>query len=134
MFIYKGGQTVKGGTYWDPEKHGKIVLTDGANLPGGGKDTYFKLPESLLLIPMLLLGLALSLAMPYGIGFVAFIAIIALMGALYAAGSGTYKLMKEMFGKTATFGYAPGTSYLAGKKTKKSEKDEPAETDEKDTK
>lgn len=124
MFIYKGGQAVQRGTYWDSENNSRVVLhDDGDSLPGVKGDVYFKLPESYLLIPVLLLGLALSTAFPYGIGFLSFVGIIVMGGALYAAGSSSYRLMKEMFGKTATFSYAPGTSYLAGKKTQKTGKE-----------
>jgi len=124
MFIYKGGQAVTGGTYWESEKNEKVVLEAGGNLPGSGKVYYFKLPESYLLIPMVLLGLGLSMAIPYGIGFVVFIGVTALMGAVYAAGSASYRVMKEMLGRTATFGYAPTTAYLAGKKTKKAKRED----------
>ena len=86
MFLYKGGHAVKRGTYWDPETREKVVLKVDGTLPGTSKETYFKLPESYLLIPLFLLGLGLSMAFPYGVGFVAFIVLIALSGALYAAG------------------------------------------------
>ena len=72
MFIYRGGQTVKKGTYWEPEKGTKIVVDDSGLLPGDRGETYFRFPESYLLIPILLLGLALSMALPYGAGFLLF--------------------------------------------------------------
>jgi hypothetical protein len=127
MFLYKGGHTVKKGTYWESEKNEKIVLKESGFLPGGDKDIYFRLPESYLLIPLFLLGLALSMAFPYGVGFVAFLCIIALTGAIYAAGFASIKIFKEMIGRTATFGYAPTTAYMTGKKTKKTRKDEASE-------
>lgn len=123
MFFYKGGQIVKKGTYWDSEKNVKIVLDSDTVLPGTSKEIYFKLPESYLLIPLLLLGLFLSMAIPYGMGVVAFIAIIILTATLYSAGLASLRLFKEMLGKTATFDYNPTTSYMTGKKIKKSSKD-----------
>jgi len=131
MFLYKGGHSAKSGTYWDPETRERVVLKEDGILPGTSKETYFKLPESYLLIPLFLLGLGLSMAFPYGVGFVAFIVLIALSGALYAAGFASVKIFKEMFGKTAAFGYAPTTAYMAGKKTKKSAKEASSEEDKK---
>jgi hypothetical protein len=123
MFIYKGGETAKKGTYWESEQNKKIVLDNDGVLPGTGKAVYFKLPESYLLIVAILAGLGLSMAMPYGVGFMVFAFLIALTTALYAAGFATIKLLKEMFGRTATFGYTPTTAYMTGKKTKKVRKD-----------
>jgi hypothetical protein len=132
MFLYKGGHSVKRGTYWDPETREKVILKEDGMLPGTSKETYFKLPESYLLIPLFMLGLGLSMAFPYGVGFVAFIVLMAMSGALYAAGFASIKIFKEMFGKTAVFGYAPTTAYMAGKKTKKSAKDAASQEDKKD--
>jgi hypothetical protein len=132
MFLYKGGHSVKSGTYWDPETREKVVLKEAGKLPGTSKETYFKLPESYLLIPLFLIGLGLSMAFPYGVGFVAFIVLIALSGALYAAGSSSIKIFREMFSKSAAFGYAPTTAYMAGKKTKKSAKEAVSEENNKD--
>ncbi len=130
MFFYKGGQTVKKGTYWDSERRTKIVIDSEGTLPGSKRDIYFKLPESYLLIPLLLLGLFLSMALPYGMGVVAFIAIIILSATLYTAGLASLRLFKEMLGKTATFDYTPTTAYMAGKKVKKVNR-ENKEADEK---
>jgi hypothetical protein len=71
------------------------------------------------------------MAFPYGVGFVAFIVLMAMSGALYAAGFASIKIFKEMFGKTAVFGYAPTTAYMAGKKTKKSANDAASKEDKK---
>lgn len=131
MFLYKGGQSVGKGKYWEPNTGKKVILTENGFLPGNRKETYFKFPESYFLIPVLLLGLALSAAFPYGVGLVVFFCLIALSGALYAAGSASFRLLKEMLGKTATFGYAPTTSYMAGKKMKKERKEESTEEEEK---
>jgi hypothetical protein len=130
MFFYKGGQSVRKGTYWDSERRTKIVIDSEDVLPGSKRDIYFKLPESYLLIPLLLLGLFLSMALPYGMGVVAFIAIIILSATLYTAGLASMRLFKEMLGKTATFDYTPTTAYMTGKKVKKVNKED-KEGDEK---
>jgi len=127
MFYYKGGQTVKAGTYWDSEKNEKIVFEAEGCLPGTTKEIYFKLPESYLLIPILLLGLFLSMALPYGMGVLAFIVLIILSATLYTAGLASLRLFKEMLGKSATFDYTPTTAYMTGKKSKKKNKDDEAD-------
>jgi hypothetical protein len=65
---------------------------------------------------------ALSVAFPYGMGLVVFGWVIALIGALCAVGIACFSLIKDLFGRTATFGYAPTTAYMAGKKMKKTRK------------
>jgi hypothetical protein len=67
---------------------------------------------------LILLGLALSIAFPYGLGVVVFVAVIVLAGALYAAGYACYSLVKDMLSKGVSFGYAPASAYMAGKKIK----------------
>lgn len=123
MFFYKGGQTVKKGVYWDSERNTKITIDAEGVLPGKKSEIYFKLPESYLLIPLLLIGLFLSMALPYGMGVLAFIVIIILSATLYTAGLASVRLFKEMLGKTATFDYTPTTAYMTGKKTKKTNKE-----------
>lgn len=72
MFFFRGGQAVEKGTYWEPDAGKKIVLKGDGFLPGDKSRGYFKLPKSYLLVPVLLLGLGLSMAFPYGIGVVIF--------------------------------------------------------------
>ncbi len=64
-------------------------------------------------------GFLLAVAFPYGMGLVVFAWAIALIGALCAVGIACYSLLKDLFGRTATFGYAPTTAYMSGTKTKK---------------
>lgn len=79
---------------------------------------------------LILLALGLSVAFPYGVGIVIFVWLIALAGAFCGAGMACYGLVKNLFGKTATFGYSPATTYMAGKKTKKTRPQEsPEEAD-----
>jgi len=133
MFIYRGGQTVQKGMYWEPDKGTKIVVNDSGLLPGGRSETYFRFPESYLLIPVLLLGLGLSMALPYGAGFLLFFVLLAVGGACYVAGSSCVRIMKEMLGRNAVFGYAPTTAYMTGAKTKKKKADGSSTEEKKDT-
>ncbi len=71
------------------------------------------------LFTLFLFALALSVVFPYGLGLAVFAWVIALVGALFGVGFASYLLLKELLGKTTTFGYAPTAAYLAGKKMKK---------------
>jgi hypothetical protein len=133
MFIYRGGQTVQKGMYWEPDKGTKIVVNDSGLLPGDRNETYFRFPESYLLVPILLLGLGLSMALPYGAGFLLFFVLLAVGGACYVAGSSCVRIMKEMLGRNAVFGYAPTTAYMTGAKTKKKKADGSLTEEKKDT-
>lgn len=80
-----------------------------------------------------LFALALSVIFPFGMGVVIFVWVIAVAGALFGAGLMCFSLVKSMFGKTATFGYAPTTAYMTGKKTRKRMKAEPPAADKKES-
>lgn len=92
-------------------------------------DRSLKLFGRTALFTLFLVGLTLSVVFPYGIGFAAFLGAIALVGAVGGVGVICYGLLKDILGRTATFGYTPNLSYMAGKKTRK--KREEASTDEK---
>ena len=81
---------------------------------------------------LILFGFILSVVFPFGLGVVAFIGILALAGALTGAGIVVVTLFKELLGKTPSFGYAPTTAYLAGKKMKKRAKAGSANEEKKD--
>ena len=81
---------------------------------------------------LILFGLLLAVAFPFGLGVVVFIWIIALIGAIAGAGFAFITLLKELLGKTPAFGYAPTTAYMAGKKMKKKAKEGPADEQKKD--
>jgi hypothetical protein len=90
--------------------------TRGGMRPAGKKSLVSKR------VPLMILGLfgvALSAAFPYGLGLAVVVWGIALIGALFGVGFATFALLKDMSGKTATFGYSPATAYMTGKKTKK---------------
>jgi hypothetical protein len=131
MFLCKGGQAVKKGTYWGTGKSGKVVLKDDGIMPGTQQEVFFKLPESYLLILPILLILGLPMVIPFRAEFMIIALVVATILALYVAELGFSVLIKRILGKTATFGYAPTTSYLAGKKTKKTRKESFSEEENK---
>ena len=76
------------------------------------------------LFTLFLFVLGLSVVFPYGLGVAVFAWVIALFGALFGVGFASYLLLKELPGKTTTFGYVPAAAYLAGKKTNKRRKED----------
>jgi hypothetical protein len=117
MYIYRGGQIVEEGIYVESGKHGKVVLKASGFLPGTDKEVYFKLPESYLLIPLLLLGLALSMFFPYGAGVVIFAAMFVLHNILFSFVSACEELVKGLFAHL-TVGYRPNMSFFSGNSKK----------------
>lgn len=81
------------------------------------------------LLILALFCVVLSAVFPYGIGLAVVAGVIALFGAVIGVGFATYTLLRELLGKTATFGYSPATAYMAGKKTKKKKTDESSQSD-----
>ncbi len=120
MYIYRGGQIVEEGTYVESAKHGKVILKADGFLPGTDKEVYFKLPESYLLIPVLLFGLVLSMAFPYGIGVMIFAVLFAIHNILFSLVSAGEELLGGLFAHF-TAGYKPNMSFFSGnsKKLKK---------------
>lgn len=107
------------------EMKGGNMETDRNKFPGrAGK---------IALAILMLAGLALSMAFPYGIGFVVFVWVIVLAGALSAVAFLSFGLLKDMLSKTATFGYAPTTAYMAGKKMKARRKKETPDDEKKNS-
>jgi hypothetical protein len=81
---------------------------------------------------LLLFGLILAVAFPFGLGIVVVIWAIALIGAVTGAGIAFFMLLKELLGKTPAFGYAPTTAYMTGKKMKKKVKEVSMDEEKKD--
>jgi hypothetical protein len=94
MFLFRGGHQVKKGTYWDLE-HDRIILKEDSCLPGTDKETYFRLPESYLLIFVFLLGLALSMALPYGVGTTIFLCLAGLTVVIYRSWQAFFRLFRK---------------------------------------
>lgn len=117
MFLYRGGQSVEEGTYWEPNTGKKVILEGKGFLPAG-KQWYYKLPESWLLIPLFLYGLALSMAFPYGVGVLIFGVICLVTKVLYSLGGAFGRL----FGNAVAYifvRYKPNVSFFTGKPKKK---------------
>lgn len=120
MFLYRGGQTVEKGTYWEPNTGKKVVLEKKGFLPAG-KFWYYKLPESYLLIPISLFGLILSMAFPYGVGMVLFGIMLVLYRLLYSL---TTTCEKFIGNAVSCFfvRYRPNVSFFSGRPKKQADR------------
>ena len=113
MYFFRGGQLVQEGIYWESENNERVIMKASGFLPGADSKVYFKLPESYLLVPVSLMGLALSIIFPYGIG----IAIFALMCLLHNIAYSLISACEDMFeGIIAhlTVAYKPHLSFFSG--------------------
>ena len=119
MYIYRGGQLVEQGVYWESEDRRTVRMRAEGFLPGTGNDVYFRLPESYLLIPVLLCGMVISVAFPFGIG-------VAMCTVAYMAHKVLYALItasEEVMGEAMAYlwvQYKPHIAYFTGRKRKKS--------------
>jgi lipopolysaccharide export LptBFGC system permease protein LptF len=117
MFIFRCGQIVQKGTYWEPNKGRRVLLKDEGFLPGESKEWYYKLPESYLLIPMFLLALALSMALPYGVGAAIFLIVYALYRILFSICNKCERLLVDAL-SSIWFSYKPNVSFFSGRSKK----------------
>ena len=68
MFSYHGGESVRGGFYWNPGKWEIAPVARGGVLPGSGAERYIKVPILLVLVLAPLLGFLYVIFLPF-IGF-----------------------------------------------------------------
>jgi hypothetical protein len=114
MLIYRGGQPVKKGTFWNVRNGSRIDVGRKQELPGSGKDRYLRLSPPLMLLAGPILGLLYVVFLP-----VASIAIVALLIIKKILGG-----LVGLVSKLSYFEWRPAESYLAGKKKSKQGKGE----------
>lgn len=113
MFLFKGGQMVEKGTYWEPNTREKIILDCDGFLPVNKEKVYYKIPDSYVLIPILLCGFALSVAFPYGIGVAIFGLLCVTHMALYSLSSKLQKLLGKLIANMLVE-YRPQIAFFLG--------------------
>ncbi len=113
MIIYKGGNRVGKGTYWDFSSGRRIDVPGDAILSGGGGATYLRLRPSVVLLSGPVIGLVYAAVMPLlGIATAATLAVGRIVGGAY-----------NLAAKTVSFGWTPRNAYLSGKKKKSGKKE-----------
>ncbi len=113
MFRHNAGSKVGKGTYWNFSTGERIDISSEGVLPGDAGTTYFKLPASGIVALGPILGLLYAAFLPFiGIAMLLKLIIQKIASAVMAPAQ-----------KSASFGWRPSESYLAGKK-KGAKKDE----------
>jgi hypothetical protein len=112
MLIYKSGNKVGKGTYWDLAS-GQRVDVENETVLIGESATYLRIPAGMMLVAGPLIGLFYVISLPF-IGIATFLA--------FLAGKVVNSLL-SVIGKSLSFGWRPKEAYLSGKKkTKKGSK------------
>ena len=123
MLKHNGGSRVGKGTYWNLTNGERIDINSEGTLPGDGKKTYYRMPAAAIIVAGPVLGLLYAAFLP----FIGIAMVVKLVG--QKAGGG----VMEMVHGSASFGWRPSESYLAGKKKKEAKKDEASkDTEEKE--
>ncbi|HMK60389.1 MAG TPA: hypothetical protein VK452_04490 [Dissulfurispiraceae bacterium] len=126
MYIFRGGQIVDAGIYWESENNEKVVMRASGYLPGLDNKVYFKIPDFYLMIPILFCGLVFSVMFPYGIGLLIFACICMVHNILFSVCSACEDFLKEIFAHMSV-AYKPNLSFFSGssKKLKKRKRTTP---------
>ena len=109
MLKYKAGSRVGKGTYWNFTNGERIDIADDGVLPGGARTVYFRLPATGIIVLGPILGLLYAAFLPF-IGIAMLVKVV-----LQKVASMAFSSAKS----TASFGWRPSESYLAGQKKKK---------------
>lgn len=93
----------------------------GSDINGGGNMAKSARTTGITVLAatLFVVGVLMSMALPYGVGAMVFFFMIAFCGAIYAVGVACFGLMRELMGRHVAFGYRPVEAYMAGKKTRK---------------
>ena len=111
MLTYRGGNKVGMGTYWDLANGRRIDILSEDVLAGNGTATYVRMSPVVMLLSGPIIGLLYAILMPFiGIATVVTLTVFKVLGGRY-----------DLAAKSISFGWQPGSAYLAGKKNKKEE-------------
>jgi len=112
MLKHTGGERVGKGTYWNLGNGERVDIQEEGTLPGNGKKTYYRMPAAAIIVAAPVMGLLYAAFLP----FIGIAMLVKLVGQKIGGG------VLEAVQGSATFGFRPSESYLAGKK--KTKKDE----------
>ena len=122
MLRHSGGDKVGKGTYWNLTNGERVDITDEGTLPGDANRTFYKMPAAAIIVAAPVIGLAYAAFLPF-IGIAMFVKLVA-----KKIGGGAMEIVQG----SASFGFRPSESYLAGKKKEKKDEASKDEADEKD--
>ncbi len=108
MLKARGGHKVGKGTYWNFTNGERIDIENEGILPGDSRTSYYRLPASGILLLGPVIGLVYAVFLP----FIGIAMLVKLVAQKVAGGA------MSTAPKTASFGWRPSESYMAGKKVK----------------
>lgn len=108
MWRYRGGTTVKKGTYWNLGNGEREVLGSEGTLPGNDRSTYLKAPAIVMVLLGPVVGFFYVLVLPF-IGMAMILTVVARQVA---------HMLAEFVGMTAAFGWRPVEAYLMAHRRK----------------
>ncbi len=120
MWRYKGGTTVKKGTYWNLGNGEREVLGSEGILPGNSRSTYLKAPAIVMVLMGPVVGFFYVLILPF-IGMAMVLTVVARQVA---------HMLADFVGTTAAFGWRPVEAYLIAhrKAAKRDKQPDPDQT------
>ena len=121
MLRHNGGEIVEKGTYWNLSNGERIDVAEQGILPGGRDRNFYRMPAAAVLAAAPVLGLLYAAFLPF-IG-------IAMLAKLVAQKIGGGVL--ETVPGSASFGWRPSESYLAGRKHRAKKDEAPKDSEEK---
>lgn len=119
MVRYHGGQEAGKGTYWNVRTGERIVIDGPAALPGGGSDTFVRMPGVVVLLFGPVLGLVFAIFLPF-IGIAMTVSLVA---------GKVASLLMQAAGRGMSFGWRPSLSYLGGRRRVKKRPEESSPKD-----
>jgi hypothetical protein len=122
MLKYNAGSKVGKGTYWNFANGERIDVSDEGVLPGGKRTVYFRLPATGIIILGPIMGLLYAAFLPF-IGIAMLVKVV-----LQKVASMAFSSAKS----SASFGWRPSESYLAGQKKKEGTSDKEPEEKKQD--
>lgn len=117
MKRFQGGQSVARGTYWNLKFGGLVEMKEEGFLPGSYDTRYYRIP--FILIPFLALAL--------GGLYVICLPVLMITMAVYLLGMRIFGGVLTQARRSVSFGWRPTEAYLAGKKKKVENGDQPSE-------
>ena len=106
MLRHNGGDRVGEGTYWNLANGERVDIRDEGTLPGEASKTFYRMPAAAIIVVAPVLGLMYAAFLPF-IGIAMVVKLVA-----QKIGGG----VRETVHGSASFGFRPSESYLAGKR------------------
>lgn len=114
MLVYKGGQKVGKGTYWNITNGSRIDSVGDALLPGSRGTAYLRIAPAMMLLAGPVVGLLYFISLP----------LLTIGTVIHLTAKKVWGGLRSLVGNLAYFEWRPTESYLTGeKKRKKGKKD-----------